>query len=796
MDLHLISLPFVVRCAKLLNLVMKRLLGIWISAAVVGGACLGGMAGAEEGTLEPPRASPSEELKVTAVEVEGNSIVSSATILAKIKTRPGDRVNQPTVDEDIKRLYGTGFFTDVSAEVRPYREGTLVRFRVKERPLVAGIVITGSHRFREAKIREELKIKEQELLDRRQLKEDLERIRQLYRTKGFHLVEVAQEVKVDEATNKATVFVAITEGRKVRVRRIQFAGNEHLSDRRLRKAMATKQGGWFTSGYYRSEVLEEDVERVKELYRVEGYSDIQVEAETSFDEKRRWLTVAVAIAEGPRYLVGQMLLKGAEQIPLEELQSRLKLIGGEPFSQERLAQEVASLQSVYFAKGYMAASVEPATALNPATHRVDITYQIAEGAIATVDQIIIQGNVKTRDLVIRRELRIAPGERFDGEKLRRSKERLYNLGFFEEVALETAPSDQPDRRNLVVTVKESKTGEFSFGGGFSSLDKLVGFAEITQRNFDLFNWPTFVGGGQELKFRVMAGTRRRDFEFSFTEPWVFNRPYLFGFDLFNTTRTRGEGFSFDLTRRGGDLRLGRAFGDYDRVDAMYRLERVSVSEVSDTASSALRDEVGRNTVASIRLGYTRDKRDSVFNPRQGYLLDSDIETAGSFLGGQKDFWKWTSSGAVFFEPLWENQVLEFHLNVGLANEFGDSKAVPIFERFFAGGADSVRGYRERRIGPKDGVTSDPIGGEALAVFNAEYTVPVVEFLKGAAFFDVGNVWNNVGEFAQEGFKSGVGGGVRIKTPFGPVKLDYGWPINPDKGERKSGRLHFSASRGF
>ncbi|MBI3615645.1 MAG: outer membrane protein assembly factor BamA [Candidatus Omnitrophica bacterium] len=748
------------------------------------------------GAVSRAFAADEEQFVVTAVEVEGNKIVSSSTILAKIKTRPGDRIRQETVDEDIKRLYGLGFFTDVSAEVRPYRDGKLVRFHVKERPLVAGIVITGSRHFREAKLREDLKTKEQELLDRRQLKEDLERIKQLYRTKGFYLADISHEVKVNEATNQATVFITITEGRKIRVRQILFVGNQNISARRLRKGMATKQGSWFTAGYYRPEVLDEDVERIKGLYHLEGYSDCTAGASADFDEKKRWLIVTMTITEGPRYLVGETVFTGVEQINAEELRAKVKLRAGDPFSQERLSEDLGKVQSVYFAKGFMAASVEPSTALNPQTNKVDIAYRVTEGSVSYVGRILIRGNLKTRDVVIRRELRISPGERFDGEKLRRSKERLYNLGFFEEVTLETVPAPRPDQRDLVVAVKESKTGEFSFGGGFSSVDKLVGFAEITQRNFDLFNWPTFVGGGQELKFQVQAGTRRRNIEFSFTEPWAFNRPYLLGLDLFNRVRTRGEGYSFDLVRRGGDLRLGKSFGDYDRVDGMYRFEKAQVSDVPDTASAALRDELGANTISAVRLSYTRDTRDNVFVAKQGYFATSGIETAGSFLGGNRDFWKWTGDGSLFSHPLIENQVLEFHLSLGLTNSFGGSKTVPIFERFFAGGSDSIRGYRERRVGPRDRVNNDPVGGEAMALFTSEYTVPLVDFLKGAAFLDVGNVWDRVGKFGRGGYKAGVGGGLRIKTPFGPVKLDYGWPLSNIPGEHKTGRLHFSASRAF
>lgn len=735
--------------------------------------------------------------RVSAVEVEGNQIVSTTTILTKIKTRPGDALDQQTVNEDIKRLYGTGFFTDVSAEIRPYRDGQMVRFRVQERPLVASVVITGNRHFRERNIRDALKTQERELLDRRELKQDMERIRQLYRTKGFYLAEASHEVKLDEATNEATVYVSVKEGPKIRVRRITFEGNDHFSARRLRKAMATKQAWWwFTAGYYRPEVLEEDLERIKALYRAEGFSDAQARSEVEFPEDKRWLTVRVTVEEGPRYKVGEVSYRGMRHLGPEAFQEELKLRSDEPFSQEKLYEDVAAIQSAFFALGYMAAEVTPATVLNPKTNRVDVTYTVEEGAVAYVGRVSVRGNVRTRDAVIRREIRVAPGDRFDGEKLRRSKERLYNLGYFEEVSFDTVPSDRPDHRDLVVTVKESKTGEFSFGGGFSSVDDFIGFAEIVQRNFDLFNWPTFVGGGQEMRFRFLGGTRRRNLELSFTEPWVFNRPYLFGFDLYNTTRTRGRGFSFELKRQGGAIRLGRAFEEFDRIDFTYRLEAVRVSDVSDSASQALKDEVGDNSVSSVLLSFTRDTRDNVFNPGEGYFATTGARVAGSLLGGDRDFWQWTASGSVFYQPFVKTQVLEFRLRMGLTSAYDDSESVPIFERFFAGGADSIRGYKERRVGPKDSSTNDPVGGESMLVFNTEYTVPVTDFLKAAAFYDVGNVWKDVNDWARQGFKSGVGAGVRVKTPFGPVKLDYGWPINPDKGERDTGRIHFSASRAF
>ena len=737
--------------------------------------------------------SPARE--VTAVEVQGNHLISMATILAKVKTRPGDPFSQEVLDDDIRRLYATGFFTDVSTEVKEAEGGVLVRFVLKERPVVSGITMAGNKALREEAIRKVLNSKENEMLDRRALKDDMEAIERLYREKGFQLAQVSNEVKVDEATNKAQVYVTIVEGKKIRVREIRFVGNRAFSNRRLLKLMSTRRGGFFVPGYYRKEVLEDDIEKIRAFYRQAGYSDVQVSYAVASDEPSGRLTITLTLDEGRRYVVGDIRIVGIQQIPEAELRRKLTMITNSPFSQDGMRNDVVNLQSAYFALGYMTNRVEPSTVLSPTTGKVDVTYTIAEGGVTYVDEILIQGNSKTKDPVIRREIRVSPGERFDGEKLRRSKERLYNLGYFEEVSLDTAPSTDPGRRHLVVNVKEAKTGEFSFGGGFSSVDRVIGFAEITQRNFDLFRPPTFTGGGQELKLRGTVGTRRKDLLLSFTEPWIFGHPYLFGFDAYNRTRSRGEGYSFDLERRGGALRFGHGFAEYNRWDATYRLERTTVENVPDQASSALREETGRRTLSSLRLQLSRDTRDNRFFAHHGTYAYVAGESAGSFLGGDRDFFKVTWGASRYFEPF-KDHVLELTANFGLADSFGDSNAVPIFERFFAGGADTIRGYRERRVGPKDLLSNDPVGGESMVLGTVEYSIPIAAFLRAAVFYDVGNVYERFQEFAQEGFKSGVGIGVRIKTPFGPMKLDAGYPINPDRGEKQNVRFHFSASREF
>ena len=484
----------------------------------------------------------------------------------------------------------------------------------------------------------------------------------------------------------------------------------------------------------------------------------------------------------------------------EEVKALLKMKPGDTFTEEGLHADVGSVQEHYFDKGYIMARVRPDTLLNMETDRVDITYTVTEGEVAYVNKINIRGNTKTKDIVIRRELRIQPGERYDGAKLKRSKERLYNLGYFEDITFDTEETSYPGKRDMVVDVKETKTGEFSFGGGFSSVDKLIGFVEVEQKNFDMLNFPTFTGDGQDLKVRGEFGSTRKDYLLSWTEPWIFDKPLSFGFDLYASEQDKSgsTGYAYDEKRNGADIRFGKEFNEVLRGDLTYRIETVDISNLDSDVSQALMDEEGKNTISSVIFQLTNDTTDNKFNPVKGSILLGSIEIAGGPLGGDKDFAKFFNSMSHYsaLGPF----VLELKLRDGVVSTYGKSGAVPIYERFFAGGTYTIRGYKERDVGPKD-VSGDPVGGGAFAVANAELTFPIVESLKGAFFVDAGNVWHSPdsrpkGGVAPGGIRVGIGTGVRIKTPIGPVKLDYGFPVNPSDDQPRTGRINFSMSRGF
>ncbi|OGW74777.1 MAG: hypothetical protein A2Z72_05055 [Omnitrophica bacterium RBG_13_46_9] len=319
-----------------------------------------------------------------------------------------------------------------------------------------------------------------------------------------------------------------------------------------------------------------------------------------------------------------------------------------------------------------------------------------------------------------------------------------------------------------------------------------------QKNFDLFNLPYFTGDGQKLALRAELGTVRRDFDLSWTEPWIFDYPLSFGFDAYHRThlRTTHVGYGYQEVRSGGDLRFGKEFFDYLRGDLLYRLENVDISDISSEASQDLKDEEGKKWLSTAIFGIQFDNRDNIFSPTRGVIAGISVNNTGGFLMGDKSFIKGYLWGSFYYSPI-NKIVIEIQGRAGLGNSYGNTDKLPIYERFYAGGADTIRGYRERKVGPRDPYSNDPIGGESTLIGNAELTFPIYEkLIKGAIFYDIGNVWENAGDFAQGSYKQGAGVGVRVKTPIGPIKIDWGYPLSDNEGDKKEGQFYFSVTHGF
>jgi len=432
----------------------------------------------QQNTVVPSEAAPPAK-NVTAIEVKGNKSISTNVIVSKMKTRIGSPYQENIISDDLKRLYLLGFFSDVKIDTEDYKDGLKVILNVVERPIIDKISFTGINRItmKEEKLKQQLKSLQGQYLDYPSLTEDVRTLKKMYEKIGYSQADVTYKVDLNTETNKAKINFNVVEGQKVRIKDIIIQGNTSFPSGRILKLLKTKRAWFFNAGVLKDEVLVEDMERVKSFYQREGFTDVAVSYEVNPDAKKAYLLyITIKITEGKKYLVGSVLVQGYKDITEKAILSRLsECVPGKVFSADAMKKDVISIQGLYFDRGYISAQVQESTIVNPDTGRVDITYSIIENQIVYVDKIKVRGNIKTKDVVIRREMRLHPGDKFDGEKLRRSKERLTNLGFFEEVSYDTEDTQVPDKKNLVVDVKESKTGAFSFGGGYSTVDQFCWF---------------------------------------------------------------------------------------------------------------------------------------------------------------------------------------------------------------------------------------------------------------------------------------------------------------------------------
>jgi len=731
---------------------------------------------------------------VSDIEVKGNQIVSSNTIVNKIKTQKGKELSREVINEDIKRLYSTGYFQDVRFDLVPDGRNFRVIIVVDEKPVVKTINIQGNRTFNTDTLRKLVNIKDGQILDHHILKEGITEMQNKYFNKGYKFVTVDSDVSVNEFTKEATVNVFIDEGQKYKIKDIRFENVTAFKERYLKKKMQTKKTNWllWRSGVFKEKKFQTDLERIAYIYQKEGYLDVKLKPRFEYDQKKNKMIVVIAVDEGKQYITGKVKIEGNVLFPESEIWGQLEMLPGEVYSQVNLMEDVDSLRRFYFECGYINAMIVPETNLNKSTGRVDIVYKITEGSLYYIDKVKVRGNTKTKDIVIRRELRVRPGEKFDGEKLEYSQQRLENLGYFEEVSYETEPGTAQDRRDVVFKVKEKQTGELSFGAGFSSIDQFIGFGEIAQRNFDITNWPTFTGGGQSLSLRARWGSVTRDIDFSFIEPYILNKPISFGINAYNR-ESESNNLDFDTRRRGIGVTFGKNFTDRFRGNIRYLVEHVKIKDISVDADPQVRASGETNMLSRLRAGVAYDTRDSVFNPKKGWFINSSVEMVGGFLFGDQDYYS-AQVGVTKFFNFAKEHVIEFRNRAGIINDFGDSNQVPVFDRFYAGGLGTVRGYNYRRVGPKGG--GNPIGGETLILSSLEYVFPIIENFKGVAFIDVGHVNKDCFDMDFDDFAVSIGPGLRINTPLGPITLYYGFPIANKDDKDEHGRFEFNMSRGF
>ncbi len=739
---------------------------------------------------------PQKNLHVLRIDVRGNQVVNTNTILGNMKTQKGTELSQRSINEDIKRLYGTSLFQDIRIDVEEVADGVNLVVVVEEKPIVRHIVIGGNKVFKEQDLRKDLGLVEGQVLDEFLVKQGVNKIKERYAGKGFRFVRVQYHVDMDRASKEATVNITVEEGAKYRVARVEFEGVKSIQVRQLKKLMRTRPRNLFLFrlGTFRDDKFQDDVDRISGYYQWQGFLDSHVSSDFKYDDRTSRMTIQIKVEEGRQYHAGTVDIKGVQVLPENEVWQLIKMLPGDVYSQQNLAEEVQAIRDFYQNFGYMGVEILPDAQVDNKTAKVNVVYQIKEGDLFFVDKVKVRGNTKTKDIVIRRELRIWPGDKFDGESLKRSKQRLENLGIFENVSYETEPGTGSNRKDIVFRVKEKRTGELSFGAGFSSIDQFIGFAEIGQHNFDLFNWPRFTGAGQSIALRGRWGTISRNFELSFLEPYLFNKPISFGLDIYDVRR-ENRNVDFKEERLGFGTTFSKAFTDFFKAGTGYKLERVNLFDIDSDAPSDVLLFGGKSWLSRLKLFTTYDTRDSVIYPTKGWQAGLSGELIGTFLGGSEDYYILQGNYSKYWGFKEGKHVIEWRNRIGFSDELGSDR-VPVFDRFFAGGFGTVRGFNFRRVGPIE--NSSAVGGNSMLLVNLEYTFafPYLEMIKGAAFVDVGDIERNSYNFKFSDLRVSVGPGLKVNTPIGPVAFYYGLPVANRDTEDRNGRFEFSLSRGF
>ncbi len=754
-------------------------------------------------------------MKVTFIEVQGNKRIETATILAKIKTKEGEVFSPSLIKDDIKVLYQLGHFEDVQVKTEGFESGLKVIFVLKEKPLIREITIEGNEELTTEKLKEGLTLLPRTAFNLQLINENAEKIRLKYQEEGYYDAVVVPVVSEQRGGDRSVVFY-IEEGEKVKLEDVVITGNNAISTKEIKAALKTQEHWFFSffgrSGTLRTEELREDTETIKNLYFNKGYIQVQVDEpvvrpkQHTFRECYFWgerktftrkneLVVSIGIKEGDQFRVGSVTIKGNQILSNDELAKETKLAKGDIFSRDVLRQDVNRIIDRYDSIARPFANVVPLFNIDPDKKTVAITIDIQEGGEVRIGRIDISGNSKTRDKVVRREMRLDEGDLYSKKALKRSYERINNLNFFETVELLPERRLQEPVMDLNVKVKEKLTGTLSVGGGYSSVDKLVGIAEVTQGNLG--------GRGQLLKFKTQVGGTRTLFVLSFMEPYLFDKPVYGKVDLYNQTQDYD---GYKLKTNGIGLAVGKSYGEYVSSSLRYSYDSSLVTDyttttdattgANTTGNTSLDEQLNtygpRITTSALTWSLARDTRDFYLDPKTGSKNSVYVKYAGGPLGGNPNFVSGVADSAWYFPLFWDT-VFMTRGRFGYVESLID-KPVPIAERFFVGGPTTVRGYRYGSVGPVD-AQLNRLGGNKELIFNFEYNFPVVPAarLKGVLFYDIGKAFSTPDKRESVKFselRQSFGWGFWWLSPIGPLRFEWGYIVDR-KPEDQPSQFEFS-----
>jgi outer membrane protein insertion porin family len=806
------------------------------------------------------------EIKITRIEIKhvGPVSVSDELIRGNIRSKVGELYHPITVDDDVRNLYATGLFYNIRVTNEPFEGGTSLTYIVQPNPRLTDIKFEGNSRLSTSKIQKKVTSKVGDPLQERKLFNDSLAIQELYQKNGYPRTEVRYVTDIDEATGRGTATFKIKESPKIKIKSYEFVGAEAFSQGTLREEMLgwwTKSFAWaFGYGKFQEDKFDEAQDKLREFYRGKGYIDFEIKDVEYVYPTPNSLIIRLQLYEGRQYRVGRITFVGTTMLPTNAvsptyqpgrpprsgperaawaergmLNRDFKMKEGDIFTAQGLRKNTQAVQNFYDGRGYIDVGRNPnnlRTRLIPnvQTGTMDVEFKVEEGQKSYIEKIEIRGNTKTKDQVIRRELAVSPGETFDMVRVRVSKNRLEGLDYFAKVEARPMATDVLNRDNLLIAVEEKNTGNLSFGAGFSSVDSIVGFAEMTQGNFDLFHPPTFTGGGQKARLRLQLGTQRKDIIASFVEPWFLGRKLAFSTELYHRELNfQSQDNLYNQVETGARFSLERAlWSDFVRGSVFYNLEQIGIllndgvhnyqyvdgppplnlpTLVYPNAPQAILTEAGYSLLSTIGTTLTYDTRNNTRLPNAGQRSLITAELTTPYLGGELNFYKIELQSAWYFKGLGKGHVLEIGGRIGVANGL-DGDNVPFYEAYYLGGLYSLRGFKYRAISPRElnpnpayppgTYFSEPIGGDTYWFASAEYSVPIFNTdetggglgARFAIFYDVGSVGAGAYDLNASDYSSNWGLGLRLNLPIGPLRLDYGIPIKHDQFSDGKGQFQF------
>ncbi|MBI4778641.1 outer membrane protein assembly factor BamA [Candidatus Desantisbacteria bacterium] len=740
---------------------------------------------------------------ISAINIVGNETISSGTIMGVLSIKPGDKLDKKKVDADIHSIYKLGFFEDVSASTRAADGKTTLVFSVKERQKVVSINIVGSKEPGHEELKKVITLKENAPYQPYQVKESIQKMLEYCQEKGYCFAEITSEIKQSTGQGKekdkaepsqkgVDVIFHLDSKQLVKVKEIVFS-NSTIPTRTLKRQIKTVKGG----GYNKAE-LDIDLQRLAYYYKSKGYMQANITlGDVVYNVEKgdkKGVAITINISEGDQFKITGIEIVGNKLIPEAELRIKMKTEENSLYNITNLGQDIQMINNLYNEKGYVSSQVTPEEDTDIEKKTVFITFKIHEGNQAYIEKILICGNTKTKENVIRRELLIKDGSLFDGQNVRLSRQRLINLGYFDEVNFNIKPGTEESKKILSIDIKEGKTGTFLFSAGYGSQPGGFGSIECALNNLK--------GKGYAMNIKGELGENITNYEFGFTNPWFRDRQpkTLLGIESWHS---RDKYTDYDSVRRGGAIRASRDTSKHNSLSFKYKYEEVSMRDGSANVSASIQDwsnKWGQDFVktSGLNLRFVRNTKtgDDIFNPESGCFWDISQDLVGGMLGGDVDYYK-QAVDTTYYIPSWWKFVLAVHSRFGIITKLNSEDAPPDYEKFRVGGHYSVRGYEERSICPQD-INGKQEGGEAVFVGNIEYRFPIApKQLYGVLFADCGNVWKKTSDFDFSELKYGAGLGLRINSPIGPIRIDYAWRLSDAPGQVKNDtKIHFGIGPSF